>query len=463
MKITETIEKKKHPIRILQFGEGNFLRAFMEEFVEDANEDGYYDGSICVVKPRPGGSLAAFRKQNCIYTLVIQGLKDNRPFHEEKRITAIDTILHGHDDYGAFLKTASLPELQVIVSNTTEAGITVNEREDMDHRPPETYPAKLTRFLYERFLRFKGEPGKGLLILPLELNEANGALLKRAVLAYIKQWKLPDSFKNWIENCNSFCNTLVDRIVSGYGKADLPYEDKLIDICEPYCFFAIETREQERIKEQFPMAANNPAIILTEDLSIYRERKVKILNGIHTAVSMAAYHAGYQYVREFMEDEVFLQWIKQMIWQEMIPTIQMDRDELSAYAQETLQRFQNPFLDHRLLDISMNSVKKWQVRILPTIVQYKKTTGTLPEGLTFSLAALIFFYQQGARGNYPVKDDPQVIRCISSASGVAEILQSSELWGENLIFMEKLVSATEDNLRLIQERGIKGAIETKCR
>lgn len=463
MKITELIEKRKRPVRILQFGEGNFLRAFIEEFVQETNEAGVYNGSVCVVKPRAGGEVTSFRQQKCMYTLITQGLKGGKPFRNKKIITCIDAILHGTEDYRVFLKTAQQPEIQVIVSNTTEAGICINERDELSGPPPEAYPGKLTQWMYERFLYFGGAPEKGLLVLPLELNEANGTLLKKAVLAYIKLWGLPENFKNWVQECNLFCNTLVDRIVSGYSKEEMHYEDKFIDICEPYCFFAIEAQDKEQVEKKFSIAGNHPRIVLTDDLSLYRERKVKILNGIHTSVSLAAYHAGYQYVREFMEDEIFLSWIKQMIWQEIIPTIHMERDVLSAYALEIMQRFQNPFLDHRLLDIAMNSVKKWQVRILPTIMQYEKITGAMPKGLVFSLASLLFFYKAGAEGGYPLKDEKRVIESISPTTSPAEFLQNTGLWGENTFFMKKLTSATEENLNLIQEKGIKEAIKRVCR
>lgn len=462
MKITEFQEKIKRPVRILQFGEGNFLRAFIEDFVENANREGSYNGGICIVKPRPGGDITPFLEQNCLYTLIVRGIKNGEPLYEQRIITAIDSIITCDSHYNQFLELAASPDLQVVISNTTEAGICVNPEDKID-TCPQTYPGKLTRFLYERFVYFRGNSESGLVLLPLELNENNGELLKYAIFKYSNLWGLGNEFEEWIEKSNVFCNTLVDRIVSGYMEEELQYQDKLTDVCEPYCFFAIETKQEEIVKEKFPIVKGNPNILLTKDLTIYRERKVKVLNGIHTAVSLAAFTAGYQYVRDFVKDETFLKWIDVMLEEEIFPTINIKEEELICYGEQIIQRFQNPFLNHSLLDISMNSVAKWQIRILPTIKEYKKRKNELPKGLVFSLAALIFFYKEGVLGKHPIRDTKEILECFSKANSTEEILCSSELWGNNTDFIKTLAADVEIYLDLIKKKGMKGAIRSLCR
>lgn len=465
MDIIKWKEKVKRPIRILQFGEGRFLRAFIEDFVDNANEQRNYNGMISVIKPRIGGDVDSFQKQDCLYTLVTRGIRAGNCVHEKRVITAIDQVIHCEKEPNAFLSLARVATMEVVVSNTTENGICFSAEDEFEDIARQSFPGKLTRFLYERFCSFDGSSESGLLILPLELNENNGALLKETVMAYVEHWNLSDKFAEWIDASCLFCNTLVDRIVSGYADVDLPYDDVLIDVCEPYKQFVIETDRMEEVSARIPFLTKDPAVIITKDLRTYRERKVKILNGIHTAVALAGHTAGLEYVSQLTEDELFLTWIRRMIHKEIIPTITMEEEEVIAYADTILERFANPFLQHRLLDISMNSISKWKVRILPTIEQYLNLYEEAPACLLFSLAALLHFYHSGlADEQYIVVDQKDVLEIFQKWDGtdLAAILCNEALWGEKCAFMKTLLNATEKNMKMIRELGMRGAIRKLC-
>jgi len=464
-KITEVVEKKDRPIRIVQFGQGRFLRAFIDEFIHDANEANKYDGSICVLKPRKGGSVSAFYNQNCLYTLVTKGMAEGKTVHENKIITSLHSIYQCDKNYNEFLQLAELATIEVVVSNTTEAGISVSYDDRQSDLPPDKYPAMLTQFLYKRYIAFSGRDDSGLIILPLELNENNGTLLKEKVNEYIRIWGLASDFKEWVNRCNVFCNTMVDRIVSGYKKESLPYLDELIDVCEPYRFFVIETDEPEAVKKHFPVVNKNTDIVFTTSLKPYRERKVKILNGIHTAVTLMAINLGYRYVHEVMEDATLFHYIKSMVEAEIIPTIDMEQNDLNRYAEDVFQRFKNPFLNHELKSIALNSVNKWRVRVLPSISAYKERYGIYPKRLIFSLATLINYYIKGLIGEkYNVDDSPNVLEIFieSSNHDINWLLSRRELWEDDVEQMKELIPFITRYIELIDNVGIKGAVCKIC-
>lgn len=463
MKITDIKKKPDNPVTVLQFGEGKFLRAFMEDIIYESVKEGRYKGSVTVVKPRPG-SVTAFTEQDCMYTLIVRGLVSGNIVDEKKIITSINEILKFYDDTNKFYDEAHNENLKVIISNTTEAGICVDEDDQFSNKLPNTYPGKLTKFLFTRYEYFNGDFNRGLLVLPMELNENNGELLYKSVKAYIKMWNLDEKFLQWVKKGCLFCNTLVDRIVSGYSNEELEYEDRLIDVCEPYYLLAVETEDKDEVVKRFPVLNENKNIVISDDISIYKERKVKILNGIHTGVSLAAYNAGYEYVREYMNDDTFEKWIKNLLNREIIPTIDMDMQKLEEYAEETILRLKNPFLNHRILDISLNSVAKWKVRILPTIIDFYRMKGVLPKGLVFSLAALINFYRLSRSEGYRTTDSEYIIGIFENGGNsiVERFLSDANIWGEQIGFICKLVDITEKNLDKINRLGIKGAIEELC-
>ncbi|MBR3787142.1 MAG: tagaturonate reductase [Firmicutes bacterium] len=454
------------PIRIIQFGEGKFLRAFWEEYIDDGNASGQYDGAILIVKPRKGGNIDDFRQQDCMYTLVTRGIKDGEIVDQKKIITSVDSVIQCDENVNAFLELATLDSLEVIVSNTTEAGICVNIKDDFSDIAGQSYPGKLTRLLFERYEKYGDAQNEELVILPLELNDKNGELLKNAVTEYIKIWGLSKGFKHWVETSVIFCNTLVDRIVSGYLDIELPYEDKLIDVCEPYKLFAIETRVPEKVKKKLPLLNMNSSVVISDNIDVYRERKVKVLNGVHTAVSLAAYNAGFIYVEQMMNDEVFSCFIDKIIYDEILTTINMETDKLIVYAEEIKQRFKNPFLYHRLKDISMNSISKFKVRVLPTMIDYKSEHGVYPKGLMFSLAALLYFYKNGIiNKQYTIVDSTEVIEVFSKWDGknIRHILSNEILWGEFTETIKEMSDDTTNNMKLIHEYGIKGAMKIICK
>lgn len=464
MKITDVKEKEKRPIRMIQFGEGRFLRAFIEEYVEDGYNAEKFDGSICVVKPRAGGSVDTFNAQDCMYTLIVRGIKNGEIFEEKRIMTSIDSIIQCKNNEDVFLNLAHINTIDIVVSNTTEAGICVNNNDSFNDISAQTYPGKLTRLLYERYKFYDGDRNKGFVIIPLELNENNGELLKNAVYEYIKLWNLSNLFKEWIDFSCVFCSTLVDRIVSGYSVEELPYEDELIDVCEPYKLFAIQTDNPDKVKEKLPMLEDS-SVIITEDISIYRERKVKVLNGVHTATALLAYNAGFAYVEQMVNDDSFGQYINKIIYEEILLTIDMEKDELKKYAEEVMQRFKNPFLNHKLKDISMNSISKFKVRVIPTIQEYKEKKGEYPIGLVFSLAGLLNFYKEGICENvYDINDSREVQNEFSNWDGndIEYILSSKELWGEYVNLTKELINNTQKNMDLISKFGIKGAIRNIC-
>ncbi len=419
-------------IKILQFGEGNFLRAFVDYMVDVANEKGVFDGSIALVKAVPFGSLDSFKEQNNKYTLITRGIINGEVINSNRRINSIAETACAYEDYEKFMSFAKLEELKIIVSNTTEAGIFYGENDKLEECPPKEYPSKLAKFLYERFIHFKGDENKGLYILPCELIENNGRELEKCVKHTILNWKLPSEFLNWVENSCFFCNTLVDRIVTGFSKElSEQYNDKLIDIGEPFALWVIEDKKD--IRDVFPLDKAGLPVVFAKDVSPYRERKVRILNGAHTSTVLAGYLSGKKIVRECMQDEVISSFMKNCIFEEIIPTLTLDKDDLLSFANSVFERFSNPYIDHSLLSISLNSVSKWKARVLCSFKDYVKMNTRLPKHITFSFAALLAFYM-GSEAN----DDKDILAYFKEKSTlpikdyVAAVAGKVDFWGEDL-------------------------------
>ena len=325
-------EKK---IRILQFGEGNFLRGFMEDMVQHACDNSDYDGGVAVIKPRNGGSLEKFRTQGNRYCLVLRGIKDGRKVNEIRQIDTIGAVYYGDTDKDKYLSLAGSADLRLVVSNTTEAGIVFNPEDKDPEVSLMSYPGKLTAFLYKRFCALANGSALdrgGLVILPMELNENNGELLLRCVLKYAEYWKLPHDFSDWIIGYNLFCNTLVDRIVSGFPKTDAGqlqakagFRDELMVVAEPYGSLVIETDSPDRVINAFPFDRCGVKVTFTEDLILYRQQKVKILNGIHTAICMTGLMMGLKYVDECMSQPLLRRYVNEAVAEEIIPTISYRR------------------------------------------------------------------------------------------------------------------------------------------
>ena len=458
--ITEqNIARTDRPIKVVQFGEGNFLRAFVDYMIDIANEKGVFDGNIAIIKPISFGSLERFDKQNNLYTVVLRGKENSQTVNDKRVITSVSKVLDAADDYEEYMALAELDSLRFVVSNTTEAGIVLDKSDSIEGLPS-SYPGKLTKFLYKRFMKFGADADKGLIILPVELIENNGGKLKECVLALSDMWKLPDEFKAWINEKNIFCSTLVDRIVTGYPGAEtaskiyeeIGYTDELIDVGEPFALWVIESDKD--ISSEIPLDKAGLPVVFTNDQKPYRERKVRVLNGAHPSSVLAAYIYGFDIVRDCMYDPIMGKFIRSVVRTEIAPQVNLPADEVLAFADSVFERFENPFIDHALLSISLNSVSKWKARVLPSFKDYVKNNGELPRLITFSFAALLAFYTSSelidrtliakrANGDtYSVRDDEDVLKFFAENSGKAssefvELASSNEgFWGEDLSLYE---------------------------
>ena len=446
--------KKQLPEKVLQFGEGNFLRAFVDYMIDLLNCEGMFGGSVVLVQPIENGLAKQINEQDGLYTVLLRGLENGKVVDKHHTVTSISRAINPYDDFDAYMACAKNPDLRFIVSNTTEAGIVYAEGDTLDCKSQKSFPAKVTAFLYERFKAFNGDASKGFVFLPCELIDNNGTELHKIVLRYAEEWALSAEFINWIETANYFTNTLVDRIVTGYLKAEeeeiwqqIGYRDDLFTIGEVFHFWAIEYPNKpgaEKLSEELPFSKIGLNVEWTNDVVPYKARKVRILNGAHTASVLAAFLAGKQTVGEMMEDAKFEKYLRELLFDEVIPTITkyLPLDDLTAFANSVFDRFKNPYVKHYLLSIALNSVSKYKARVLPSIMDYYEQKKELPKNLTFSMAALIAFFRPGD-GHTP-QDDAYVLEHFSSAwpscKGsemdvsvlVSNTLANTRLWGENL-------------------------------
>ena len=422
MRIDEKFQKTARPEKVIQFGEGGFLRGFVDWMLQKLNDSGAWNGSVVVVQPIEMGMCDTLQAQSCMYTHIIRGVEGV----EEQVVDVISRCIKPYDDYESYLALADDPGFRFIVSNTTEAGIAFRAEDKLEDAPPVSYPAKLTQLLYRRYQ--KGLPG--FVLLPCELIDRNGDKLKQCVLQYAALWGLEAGFAAWIENENYFCCTLVDRINTGYPKDNLPqlgYEDKLINTSEYFHLWVIEG--PEFLGEELPFHKMGLNVIWTRDLERYRTRKVRILNGAHTATVAYALLSGVPTVREAMEDKTLHAHIRQCVFEEIIPTVTtLTKEELESYAEDVLQRFANPHIRHFWADISLNSVSKFKVRVLPSLIGYYEKFGKLPQGLCKALGCLIRFYKEGTP-----RDDAAIVADMKALS-VKEILARTDWWDADLGF-----------------------------
>lgn len=406
--------------KIIQFGEGGFLRGFADWMLQIVNEKTDFGGKAVVVQPIEKGMCDALSAQGCEYIHVCRGMEGV----DSRKINVISRCVKPYDSFDEYIALADNPDFRFVISNTTEAGIAFDERDKKDDRPAKTFPGKLTQLLVRRF-----EKGmRGFVFLPCELIEQNGDNLKKCILKYADLWDLGDDFKTWIEKENSFCNTLVDRINTGYPKdGDLGYDDKMLNTSEYFHLWVIEGYD---IFSEIPFDKCGLNVIVTDKLWMYRTRKVRILNGAHTSLVPYALLSGFDTVKSCMDDKVMREHIKKCVYDEIIPTLDLPREELVSYADSVMTRFENPYIKHYLSSIALNSVSKFKVRVLPSIQEYIKRFGKLPETLVFSFAKLIEFYKTDMPN-----DDAGVMAFMKKAS-VDEILKNTSLWGEDLSYLK---------------------------
>lgn len=457
-----------YPIKILQFGEGNFLRAFVDYAIDTLNKKCDFNAGVAVIQPLSEGMVKLLNQQDGLYTLFMKGIWEGKEIQEKELISSIVQGVNPYQDFKAYLSLAQLEELEFVISNTTEAGISFNPEDRFEMEPPSSFPGKLTRFLFERFEYFKGEKGKGLTIIPCELINYNAHTLKKIILQYIELWNLGDGFKQWILQCNDFHNTLVDRIVPGYPKDDieaynaqLDYQDNLIVSAEKFFLWVIEA--DEKLKSKLPFHKTDLDVKIVTDMQPYRTRKVRILNGAHTTMVPFSILYGNETVKQTVDNPFTGSFVQQAIFQEIIPTLEMDRQELEQFAQAVLDRFRNPFIKHMLSSIALNSISKFKVRVLPSLLAYVELKGRLPVHLTFALACLIRFYKsQWNDQELPVKDDAEVeaiFKALWQETSYDQIsekaLSFTELWDRDLTKINGLCAAVSKGLSLIDTKGIE--------
>ena len=423
MKNIADFEKVARPERVIQFGEGGFLRGFADWMLNKLNKAGLFDGSVVVVQPIEQGLCDLLTSQNCLYTHLVRSEEGV----EADIIDIISRCVKPHEDFDAYLALADIPTMRFIVSNTIESGIVYSETDTPEDTKNLTFPAKLTLLMYRRYQKGLG----GFIVLPCELIDRNGDKLRECVLRYVDRWALGEDFANWVKTENVFTNTLVDRINTGYPKGenlDLGYEDKMVNTSELFHLWVIECDYD--IEAELPFTKAGLNVIVTPNLlETYRTRKVRILNGAHTSLVPHALLSGFETVKDCVDNPEMREHIRKCVFDEIIPTLDLPEEELVAYASDVLRRFANPYIKHYLASIALNSVSKFKVRVLPSILEYIKRYGKTPATLVFALKRLIEFYKVGTPN-----DAPEVIEFIQNHE-MADILANEELWGTDLSFL----------------------------
>lgn len=460
------------PEKVVQFGTGGFLRAFADFFIDEANRAGLFDGRIVMVGSTGSSRTKALNDQGGLYTLRIQGLERGAVIERYHVVGSVSRALSAKDEWERVLRCARDPQIELVISNTTEVGISYNPDDKLGDAAPDSFPGKLTAFLYERALAFDYDTGKGIVVLPCELIEGNGATLREIVLRLARDWTLPAEFIIWVNEAVTFCNTLVDRIVPGTPagaamdeiESQLRYEDALLTTAEVYRLWPIEAPEAIHPKLEF--AAADPAIILTHDVTPFRERKIRILNGAHTTSVALSFLCGEETVLSMMRNPLTGTYVRTTMMEEIVPSLDVNGGQ--AFAEDVLDRFGNPFLRHRLIDITLQSTSKWRLRLLPTLQRYHQKTGTIPNRIALGFAAYLVFMRgvenrsgtiYGERNGvaYQIKDD-QVAWFMEAWRGVDVSNQSSvqalvkkvcsnhDFWGAELYqlpgFVEKVADLT---------------------
>lgn len=468
------------PERVVQFGTGAFLRGFIEYFIDEANRQGRFGGSIVAVSSTGSSRDAVLNEQDGLFTLAIEGVDAGAARQRYRIVGSLSRALSARDEWNAVLGLARDPNIEIVVSNTTEVGIVLDERDRADAAPPASFPGKLARFLFERARAFDYDRARGVVVIPCELIDDNGDKLCEIVHALAHRWKLGPRFARWVDEAVVFCNTLVDRIVPGAPVAAeaerlsalFGYRDGLMTTCEPYALFAIQGDDALRARIRFADA--DPRIIVAPDIQPYRERKVRVLNGAHTISVPAALLAGLETVRDAVTDERIGRFMRRAMLDEIVPSL--DVPEADAFAREVLERFANPYIRHALIDITLYGTTKMKVRVVPSIVAYAERFGRALSALAFGFAAYLAFMrgevqtERRAAGR-SVPDDPAGERVrdawhgidLHSNSAIAGLARAicadRELWGTDLTTVAGFADAVADHLVRIRRRGIVAALE----
>ena len=471
----ETAQKNIRPEKVIQFGEGNFLRAFVDWIIFNMNEKTDFNGSVVVVQPIEKGMIDMLNGQDCLYHVNLQGLDNGEPVNSLTKIDVISRALNAYTQNDEFMHLAEQPEIRFVISNTTEAGIAFDPSCKLTDKPASSYPGKLTQLLYHRYEYFKGDMTKGLIVFPCELIFLNGHKLKECILQYIELWNLGEDFKNWFLNACGVYATLVDRIVPGFPrkeiddiKAKLGYDDNMVVQGEFFHLWVIEAPAE--IANEFPADKAGLNVLFVPSEEPYHERKVTLLNGPHTVLSPVAYLSGVNIVRDACQHPVIGKYINKVMYEELMETLNLPKEELQKFAGDVLERFVNPFVDHQVTSIMLNSFPKYETRDLPGLKTYLQRKGELPKGLVLGLAAIITYYKGGVRedgAEIVPNDAPEIMALLKDlwATGdtrkVAErVLAEESIWKSNLNEIPGLTDLVAKYLDSIQAVGMLETVKT---
>ncbi len=473
----KTATTSSYPTRILQFGEGNFLRAFADWIVNKMNKEIGFNAGVDVVQPLANGMVDMLNKQDGLYHVYLKGIKNGEPIKEYTLIDCINQGINPYTEFDKYEQSILNPDLRFVISNTTEAGIAWDETDTLDMKPQNSFPGKVTALLYKRFKAFDGASDKGLIFFACELIDKNGETLKKYVLQHAENWKLGEEFINWVNNSCAFCNTLVDRIVPGFPKdeiksiqEELGFEDNLVVVGEYFHFWVIEAPEW--VKNEFPADKAGLDVKFVKDMTRYREQKVQVLNGCHTGSYAVSFLSGLETVREAFEHLEVGAFMKDLVYDEVLPVLDGSEKELRSFANKILERFKNPYIRHLWQSIALNAMSKWETRNLPTLLNYYKAHGMLPQKMVFSLAAMIAYFKGEANGvTYKVQDDQWILdfykeawaqcdgRPISIYQLVEKVLSLEKVWKRNLNEVPNLTISVTCYLFLIEQVGMKKAVK----
>ena len=472
---------------VLQFGEGNFLRAFVDYFFDLSNERVGFNGKVVVFQPIRVGRAKELNEQDGLYTVYLRGLENGKEVVEKRIVSSISKVYNPYEHFDVLMQYAASRDIRFVVSNTTEAGIAYDPACCVDDKPAESFPGKVTQFLYKRYQTLGKDQAPGVTFLSVELIDHNGAELRRCVNLYIDQWKLGDSFKDWVNEKNLFCTTMVDRIVTGYPFAEAEklteengYLDKNLDTGEIFAIWYIEGPQE--LADELPFKKANLPVVVCDDCRPFKQRKVRILNGVQTTLVLATYLAGYDIMRIGLKDETIAEFARKAVYQEILPTLpysddfRFTQEELKEYAAVIFDRLNNPFIDHRLMAISLNSTSKWKARVLPSLLAYQKQTGSVPECLTLGFAAYLAFYHgtrltdQGLVSlrdgeEYIINDDRKILEFYyahrdDTLEQLADAVMSrDDWWGLDLHSVPTFEERTKQYLAVIRSEGMHKAIE----
>lgn len=433
---------------VIQFGEGGFLRGFADYFFQKLQDKGLFDGSVVIVQPIEKGMCSVLEQQGCEYNLFLRGIDNGQVVDEHTHIDIISRCVNPYENFESYMKLAENPDFRFIVSNTTEAGIEYVDSNQFTDAPARSFPGKLTQLLYKRFRLGL----KGFIILSCELIDHNGEELEKCCLRYADLWGLGEEFKTWLVQENDFCSTLVDRIVTGFPRDEheelcrrIGEQDNMMDTAEIFHLWVIQGSHEDEL----PLQKAGFHVVWTDNVDPYKKRKVRILNGAHTSMVLGAHLYGLKTVGECLKDEKVSALLRRCIFGEIIPAIG-DTEDNRKFGEAVLERFSNPFIKHMLLSIALNSVSKFRARVLPTILEYRDMFGSCPQGLTFSLAALIAFYRTDDA------NDSQEIMDFMKTAPVEDILKREDYWGQDL---SPLLGDVKKWYELIETAGMSKAYD----